>query len=60
MVADGFMALAFGLVAPIALASGSRNSQAMLITSAAFLLGAAFWFDLVRTIWRFQKKLPLK
>lgn len=53
------MALAFGIVVPIALAPISRNSQTMLMTLAAFLLAAAFEFDLIRMIWRFQGKLPL-
>jgi len=53
------MAFAFDIVAPIALALSGRNWQTMLMTFASFLLAAAFWFDLLRTVWRFQGKLPL-
>ena len=59
MIADAIMALAFGIVVPLALAPSGKNWQTMLITFATFLLAAAFWFDLLRTIWRFQGKLPL-
>jgi hypothetical protein len=59
MLADVFMAFAFGIVVPFALAPISKNWQTILTTFAAFLLAAAFWFDLLRTIWRFQGKLPL-
>jgi hypothetical protein len=59
MIADAVMALAFGIVAPIVLAPASRNWQTMLVTSASFLFAAAFQFDLIRTIWRFQGKLPV-
>jgi hypothetical protein len=59
MIADAAMAFAFDIVAPIALALSGRNWQTMLMTFASFLLAAAFWFDLLRTVWRFQGKLPL-
>jgi hypothetical protein len=59
MIADAIMALAFGIVVPFALAASGKNWQTMLMTFATFLLAAAFWFDLLRTIWRFQGKLPL-
>jgi hypothetical protein len=57
--ADAIMAFAFDIVVPIALAPVSKNWQTTLMTSASFFLSAAFWFDLLRTIWRFQGKLPL-
>jgi hypothetical protein len=57
--ADAIMAFAFDIVVPIALAPVSKNWQTTLMTSASFFLPAAFWFDLLRTIWRFQGKLPL-
>jgi hypothetical protein len=59
MIADAAMAFALGIVAPIALAPSGKNWQTALITSAAFFLSAAFWFDFLRTVWRFQGKLPL-
>jgi hypothetical protein len=59
IIADVIMALAFDIVVPFALAPSSKNWQTMLMTFASFLLAAAFWFDLLRTTWRFQGKLPL-
>jgi hypothetical protein len=59
MIADAAMAFAFDVVAPIALAPNGKNWQTMLMTFASFLLSAAFWFDLLRTGWLFQGKLPL-
>jgi hypothetical protein len=57
--ADAIMAFAFDIVVPITLAPIGRNWQTTLMTFASFLLSAAFWFDLLRTTWRFQGKLPL-
>jgi hypothetical protein len=59
MIADVAMAFAFDIVAPIALSLSGKNWQRMLMTFASFLLAAAFWFDLLRTVWRFRGKLPL-
>ncbi len=55
MTADLIMAFGFGIVAPIALAPSGRNWQTMLMTFTVFILTAGFWYDLLRTVWRFRK-----